>query len=104
MRYRLRTLLILMSLCCVYAAWVGYLRNKAEHHRRESATMQGKLATRLEMDVIEIDTIVINIASKSRGRIDSLRFGTSVDGFFDRDDEEMAEWRRAANHRILAKA
>jgi hypothetical protein len=103
MRYRLRTLFVLMGLCCVYAAWVGYVRSRAEHHRRESAAIQGNLASQLEWELREVDTLVTNIASRSRVRIDSLRFGTSGGGVFDRDDEEMAQWRRAANDQILAQ-
>jgi hypothetical protein len=105
MRYSLRTLLILVSLCCVYAAWVGYLRNRAEYHRRESARIVNELSIQTDMEVKEIDTLVLNIAARSRGRVDSLRFGVQPLGkpveYFD-DNTTMARYRKAVNHQILA--
>src|SRR5437867_1010646 len=103
MRYRLRTLLILMSLCCVYAAWVGYLRNKAERHRRESARIINELAVRSDWEAKEVYTLVSNIASKSRGRVDSLRFSNTTfpDGkpYVEYlNDDFMRTYRKAVNH------
>ena len=83
MRFRLRTLLIFITLCCVYAAWVGYLRNgylrnKAAYHRRESARISAELAIGSSIETKDIATIVSNIASHSRTRVDALSFQVDV--------------------------
>ena len=78
MRFRLHTLLIFITLCCVYAAWVGYLRNKAAYHRRESARISAELAIGSSIETKDIATIVSNIASHSRTRVDALSFQVDV--------------------------
>jgi len=37
MRYRLRTLLIVITIACVYLAWVGYCRRMARFYREQSS-------------------------------------------------------------------
>ena len=37
MRYSLRTLLIVMTVACMYLAWVGYCRQMGTFHRQQSS-------------------------------------------------------------------
>ena len=99
MRFRLRTLLIVVTLCCIYAAWVGFLRNKAAYHRSESAKITAELAAGMGMETKDIEAIVSNVASHSRSRVDGLRFQVEVPA-----DPGLERHRLAVNHQILAKA
>jgi hypothetical protein len=99
MRFRLRTLLLVTTLCCVYAAWVGYLRNKAAYHRRESARIAAELAVGASMETNDIETLVSNIASHSRSRVDALRFQVDLP-----NDPDLKKHCLAVNHQILARA
>ena len=99
MRYRLRTLLILMTVVCIYSAWVGYLRSAAAFHRREANRIAHELSRNMGMTTKEIETLVTNIASHSRTRVDALSFG-EVDVAL--GEARLAEHRQAVNHTILA--
>src|SRR4051794_29740583 len=46
MRYRLRTLLIVMTLVCAYLAWVAYCRREAACHREQSSVLITVVAKR----------------------------------------------------------
>jgi hypothetical protein len=46
MRYRLRTLLILMTVVCACLAWVGYCRRMAAFHRERSSQLISQVAKR----------------------------------------------------------
>ena len=37
MRYRLRTLLIVLTVACIYSAWAGYCRRMGMFHRQQSS-------------------------------------------------------------------
>ena len=39
MRYRLRTLLIAITVACMYLAWVGYCRRMARFYRKQSSEL-----------------------------------------------------------------
>jgi len=97
MRYRLRTLLMLTTICCVYAAWVGFVWNKAAYHQREANRIAAELALSAEWETKEMKTLISNIASHSHGRVDGLRFQVEVPF-----DPYLAKHCQAANHQILA--
>ena len=46
MRYRLRTLLIVITAACVYLAWAGYCRRMAVFHREQSSQLISQVAKR----------------------------------------------------------
>jgi hypothetical protein len=46
MRYRLRTLLIVVLVVCVYLAWASHCRRKAVLHRQRSSQFSAQIAKR----------------------------------------------------------
>src|SRR3989442_5585305 len=46
MRFRLRTLLILVTVACMYLAWAGYCRRMAVFHREQSSQLISQFAKR----------------------------------------------------------
>ena len=99
MRFRLRTLLILVTVVCVYAAWVGYMRNAAALHGQEANRIARELAQSTSMTTKDLEVLITNIAAQSTARVDKLSFG-SVDTFL--GEARLAEHRKAVNHTILA--
>jgi hypothetical protein len=45
MRYRLRTLLIVVTVSAMLFAWAAYMRRMAEHHRNEAASIMNAITT-----------------------------------------------------------
>lgn len=104
MRYSLRSLLFGVALSCIYAAWTGYLRQQAAHHRQESSRIIQELAKQQEMKPREVETLVVNIASKSFGRVDNLRFNVQrFPEISSKLDDLERNTAKAANHEILAR-
>src|SRR5687768_5157978 len=76
MRYRLRTLLIVMTVACMYLAWVAYCRRMSGFHREQSS-------------------LLISIVAKREG-FDRESIELTMSELFDRWPQQAVEAARAA--------
>jgi hypothetical protein len=113
MRFRLRTLLILMAVAGLLFTRIGYLKRMADFHRREVARIGGSISVAEREDEGQVAASIKELAEGDTELVvgtmtDSLWMGRV--GVYDKDmtgrlvkDAATAEsWREAAVHQVIA--
>jgi hypothetical protein len=109
MQFRLRTLLIAVTLACMFFAWAAYLRRKAAHHRQQAASLILRISETDHLKHQKIEEAVHWLAAgtakvirgydyKSRNTIVSFR---GQPPFFLSDEEGL---KSAVYHQKMAAA
>src|SRR5438045_1952624 len=107
MRYRLRTLLIVVTVACLYLAWVAYLRQHAQF-QRQAADLVSQIAAAERHTRDETDLGILALAAgKTPTRTAHLTIGGGPDKvtFIESartarvvNDEMADEWHLAVHH------
>ncbi len=112
MRFRLRTLLILMALAGLVFARMGHLRQKAIAHRHAAANLIPVIATAEKENARSIESSVQHLASGSAllrtivfdlplGQVIVLENGAG-NGVTIQNHPALSNWRDAVRHSVLA--
>jgi hypothetical protein len=112
MRYRLRTLLILMTFAGLVFARMGHFRQQGIAHRRAAANLIPVIATAEKENARRIESSVQHLASGSAslrtiifdlplGQIIVLENGAG-NGVTIQSHPALSNWRNAVRHSVLA--
>jgi hypothetical protein len=115
LRYKLRTLLILTTLACLYFAWVSYVRQSARFHRRQAAESVSRISSVEPYSRDDIESGVIQLAAgmaptktthfkigNGPNRITVVENGPRVSRIV--NEEIVNEWHQAIYHARRARA
>ena len=116
MRYRLRTLLVVVAMAGLLFARIGYLKRKAEFHRQACEDFVRGIAAvetasekeieesvgRLAAGHKEVETRRLRIAGGPRQSITVLESRVGY-GIVIRNNQMADDWHRAIYHRVLAE-
>jgi hypothetical protein len=104
-RYRLRTLLIVLSLLCVVIARIAYLKHKADFHQKDFNRLVPRIAEAERQSTWFIEHAVRRLAHfgpyAARELVISEN-GASESVGRDEWERNVADWEKAKRHRILA--
>jgi len=112
MRYRLRTLLIVVTLFCVVTARVGYLRHRADFHNQEAARFISQIAKtenehRQNIEYATLRLAEFGLASDGQPQYVQRELFVNENGASSRVSESewesnLRDWHSATYHQILA--
>jgi len=104
MRYRLRTLLIVVTLFCVVTARVAYLRHHADFHKREAARFISRIATTEREREQKIEHAIHRLAQVGPAARELVISENGASAALGRVEWEknLADWHTATCHQILA--
>ena len=112
MRYRLRTLLIVVTLACLYFSWLSFAVQRARFHRRQAADLVSRIAAAEQYTPTDIDSSILALAAGTASfatkykyipggdkltYIDSTNAGRVV------SDETADKWLLAIHHTRRAR-
>jgi hypothetical protein len=113
MRYRLRTLLIVVTVSCLVLAWVTHSRRMAQYHSREAVRLISQIAQTEKSRPVDIENSIRMLEDDATTKIPRVGklFGQSVvhihvpNGpmrlLFQTDPDH---WQQAIDHRKRSKA
>jgi hypothetical protein len=112
MRYRLRTLLILMAVAGLLFARIGYLKRMANSHRQAAANLIPGIATAERDSALGVESSVRHLASGSamlRTILSDLPLGQVIvlengagNGVTIQNHAALSNWRDAVRNSVLA--
>src|SRR5688572_16278398 len=102
MRFRLRTLLIVLTVGCVFLAWVAYLRQTAAYHRREAERIAYEISESAWSHPDMIRESVVLYAEQRMVPNESQVWQPNWGRGLVLDDRERTEWDRAVRHQRMA--
>src|SRR5688572_3606482 len=102
MQFRLRTLLILMTVACVLLARFAHVRNMAAFHRREAARLSQRFATIVRLNPEWVWEDVERYANYDSNLI--VNPWNNPWDLEDDDDERVLDWKNAVYHKAMAMA
>jgi hypothetical protein len=102
MRYRLRTLLIVLTVGCAFLAWVAYLRQTAAYHRREAERLAFQIADYTLSNENLVHDAVELYAAEGRVSEEDLIWHPNYGRGLIIDDEARADWDSAVRHQRMA--
>ena len=112
MRFRLRTLLIAVTLAATCFAWVGYAKKMASFHRGQAALIARRIAVverdtqkEVELGILSLaaghSTTMTRRLSNGSTRITTIKNGPTARVIA---DESEVDWRTAIQHTMTAHA
>ena|SRR6185369_14008505 len=113
MRYRLRTLLIVVTLACLYFSWLSFAVQRARFHRRQAADLVSRIAAAEQYTPNEIDSSVMAFAAGTasfatkynyiRGGANKITYIDSTNAGRVVNDETADKWLLAIHHTRKAR-
>src|SRR4051794_27035819 len=113
MQFRLRTLLIVITLACLCFAWLSFVRQRAQFHRSQAADLISQIAAAEQHTRDETDFGILALAAgKTPTKTTHLTIGDGPDRvtFIESartarvvNDEMADEWHLAVHHTRKAK-
>jgi len=104
MRYRLRTLLIVVTLLCVVTARVTLLKRRADFHQRETARLISRIATTEREREQKIENAIHRLAQIGPAARELVISENGASATVSRIewDNNLNDWQMATSHQIIA--